>query len=245
MSGHRVGAAAVAACACTLPLAACTTTQERSAALAKNAEQAAQAKRFRVGTTNAALTRSSVTTLSGTDARTVVVKITNASRRPQVVVPIGVDLYDGKDAQFFTNRVDGLDMPLNHVPVAGPGTTWWVNNQLPAARAARTRVRIGTSKTTPPAQLPEIRVSGVNLTKDGDVHVARGKVTNLSAVEQRRLTVYGVALRGERVVAAGRAVIEKLGPKGSKRQRFNLYFTGDPTGATLVMSAPPSTLGDA
>lgn len=234
-----------AACAVVLalPLAGCTTTQERSAALAKSSEKAAKAKRFNVGRTNPVIRAASVTTLKGPDANAVVVKVVNRSKTSQVAVPIGLDLYDAKRTAFFTNRVDGLDAPLNTLPLAPPGTSWWVNNQLPATKASRTRVRIGTSRTTAPATLPEIKVSGVKLADDGDVKVARGKVENRSAVAQLRLTIFGVAIKDGKVVAAGRSVIEKLGPKGAGRQRFNIYFTGDPTGAKLEISAPPSTLG--
>lgn len=228
-----------------LPLAGCTTTQERSAELAKSAEKAAKAKRFNVGRTNPDVRAEQVTTLKGPDANAVVVKVVSRSKTPQVLVPIGLDLYDAKQASFFTNRVDGLDAALNNLQVVEPGTSYWVNNQLPTTKAARTRVRIGTSRTKVPAKLPEIKVEGVKLADDGDVKVARGKVVNLSPVEQLRLTVFGVAIKDGKVVAAGRSVIEKVGPKGSKAQRFNIYFTGDPTGATLEITAPPSTLGGA
>ncbi len=238
------GAAALVAVG-TLALAGCTTTQERSAELAKRAEKAADAKRFNVGRTNPDIRAASVVTLEGADANAVVVKVVNRAKAPQVVVPIGVDLYDAKKASFFTNRVDGLDAALNNLPLVPPGTSWWVNNQVPTTKAARTRVRIGSSRTKVPAVLPKLRVTGVKLVNDGDAKVARGKVENLSTVEQLRLTVFGVAVKDGQVVAAGRSVIEKVGPKGSKAQRFNIYFTGDPTGAELEISAPPSTLGGA
>lgn len=235
-----LGAASIIALV--LPLAGCTTTQERSAELAKSAEKAAKAKRFNVGRTNPDIRAAHVTMLKGQDANAVVVKVVNRSKARQVLVPIGVDLYDAKRAALFTNRVDGLDAALNTLPVVEPGTSYWVNNQLPTTKAARTRVRIGTSRTKVPAKLPEIRVTGVKLADDGDVKVARGRVVNRSPVEQLRLTVFGVAIKNGKVVAAGRSVIEKLGPKGSKAQRFNIYFTGDPTGAKLEITAPPSTL---
>lgn len=241
---HRFAAAAFAAAA-PLALSACTTTQERSAALAQQAEGAAEAKRFNVGRTNSRITAEEVTTLKGDGANTVVVKLKSEAAAPQALVPIGVDLYDAKGTSLYTNRVDGLDAALNNVPVAEPGTTWWVNNQLPGAAADRTRVRVGTPKAATPAELPELKVSGIELGDDAGIPVATGKVENLSAVEQRRLTIFAVALKGGKVVAAGRAVVEKVGPKGSKRQRFSVYFTGDPTGAQLEISAPPSTLGDA
>lgn len=236
---------ATAAGVAAMSFGGCTTTQERSAELERNAAKAAEAKRFKVGRTNAELKAVEVTTLKGEGANAVVVKVASRADRAQVVVPIGVDLYDGNGTSFFTNRVEGLDTALNHVPVAEPGTTWWVHNQLPAQVADRTRVRIGTSRTTVPRSLPKMRVSRIKLDDDDGVKVARGIVENLSDVPQRRLTIFGVALRGGRVVAAGRSVVEKLGPKGSRRQRFNIYFTGDPTGAQLEISAPPSILGDA
>lgn len=240
----RLGAATLVAAA-VLPLAGCTTTQDRSAALSKNAEKAAAAKQFAVGRTNGAVKVAQVTTLKGDGANTVVVKVESSSRKPEAVVPIGLDLYDAKKASIYSNRVDGLDQALNNLPVVEPGTSWWVNNQLPGTAAARTRVRIGTSKLSKVPALPELKVSDVQLTTDAGVHVARGKVQNLSAIEQRRLTVFAVALKGGKVVAAGRAVIDKVGPKGSQKQRFNVYFTGDPTGAQLEVVAPPSTLGGA
>jgi hypothetical protein len=227
-----------------VPLAGCTTTQERSAELAKNASKAAAAKRFNVGRTSRVLKAASITTLKGDGANTVVVKVENRSTDPQVMTPIGVDLYDAKKASIYTNRIDGLDAALNNIPLAEPGTSWWVNNQLPGATAARTRVRIGTPKA-PPTEIPKLEVSSVELTEDAGTKVARGKVTNLSTVAQLRLTVFAVAVKDGRVVAAGRAVIEKVGPKGSKRQPFNVYLTGDPTGAKLEVSAPPSTFGGA
>lgn len=240
----RVAAAGVAALV-VLPLAGCTTTQERSANLAKNAEKAAEAKRFQVGRTNPDVKVVSVTTIPGDSANAVVVKLENRSSTTQVVVPVALDLYDAKDTSIYTNRVDGLDQALNNIEVVPPGTSWWLNNQVPTTKAARTRVRVGTSRTATPASIPEMRVSPLKFTEDGGVKVGRGKIENLSTIEQRRLTIFAVALKGGKPVAAGRAVIEKLGPKGGKKVGFSIYFNGDPTGAQLEISAPPSILGGA
>ncbi len=226
-------------------LAGCTTSQERSAQLASKAKAVAEAKRFRVGKTNRDLVRSQITLLRGQDANTVVVKVTNRTKQPQVLVPIGVDLYDAKGASLFTNRVDGLDAALNNIPVAEPGTTWWVNNQLPAGKVARTR--------------------------GADWNVAHGGATRAAAAARQRREAQRRRGRGrgprqgrEPVAGApaapddlrrcparrpprgGRSIRDrKLNPKGGKRQRFAVYFTGDPSGAQLVFSAPPSTLGGA
>ncbi len=69
-----------------LPLAGCTTTQERSAALAQSAGKAAEAKRFNVGRTNRLIRVEQVATLKGDGANAVAVKIVNRSSTPQVIV---------------------------------------------------------------------------------------------------------------------------------------------------------------
>ncbi len=237
-------AALAGAAASLLSLAACTTTQERSANLSKAAATAAEAKKFKVGETNAVVTKASVTRLQGKDAATIVVRVKNSGDKPQVAVPIGVDLYDAKDASLYTNRIDGLEPALNMVPVAPPGETWWVNNQVAVARPAKTRVRIGTSKVAPPADLPKMRLTALKFGEDEGVITGKGKVKNLSAVDQLRLTVYAVATKGGKVVAAGRSVIDRV-PAKDKPQRFAIYFTGDPRGADVHVFAPPSTLGGA
>jgi hypothetical protein len=241
----RAALLAAGAIVATAALAGCTTTQERSAIMSKNAEKAAAEKVFKVGKTNAGIKVEDVVRLDGDGAAAVVVKLDNTTGKPQTLVPIGVDLYDAKKVTLYTNRIDGLDPALNNVPVAPPGVSYWVNNQVPTAKPARTRVRLGTSKVATPAQLPEMKLAKVELGEDAGVKTARGVVRNLSAIEQKKLTIFAVATKGDRVVAAGRGVVDRLAPKGGRAQRFNIYFTGDPGGAKLHLFAPPSTLGAA
>lgn len=228
-------------------LGGCTTTQERSAALAKDAADAAEAKRFKVGRTNADVEAAQVSRLEGEGAAAIVVRIENTSKQPQIAVPIGLDLYDKGKVSLYTNRVDGLEPALNTLAVAPPGESWWVNNQVPADEPARTRVRIGTSKAgAPPAELPEMEVTeDLKLGEDVGVVTGSGEVSNPSDVDQVRLTIYAVAFKGDEVVAAGRAVIDRLPAKSKKPAKFNVYFTGDPRGAELRVFAPPTTLGGA
>lgn len=230
-----------------LALGGCTTTQDRSAALAKDASEAAEAKKFKVGKTNGEVEAASVTRLQGEGAAAIVVRVKNPTNATQVTVPIGLDLYDKAKASLYTNRVDGLEPALNNLAVVPPGESWWVNNQVPADKPARTRVRIGTSKVaTVPPKLPEIEVSeDLEIGEDVGVITGSGTVSNRSAVDQVRLTIYAVAFKGGKVVAAGRAVIDRLPANTKKPAKFNVYFTGDPRGAKLRVFAPPSTLGGA
>ena len=69
---------------------------------------------------------------------------------------------------------------------------------------------------------------------------AIGNVANRSAVEQRRLVVFAVARKGDRVVAAGRAIVERLAP--GKSAHFTAFLIGDPRGAELSAAAPPTVV---
>jgi hypothetical protein len=69
-------------------------------------------------------------------------------------------------------------------------------------------------------------------------------VRNDSQIQQIKLTIYCVAIKGGRVVAAGRANVPILPPaaKAGKPTHFAIFFIGDPRGAQLVLSAPPTVL---
>jgi hypothetical protein len=69
---------------------------------------------------------------------------------------------------------------------------------------------------------------------------AVGLADNRSKVELRKLIVFAVARRGGRVVAAGRAQIPRL--KAGKRAKFHAYLIGNPRGARVEVSAPPTSL---
>jgi hypothetical protein len=229
---------------CGLWFAGCTTTQERSAKMSSQAAKAAEAKKFNVGKTNREVVAQDVVRLDGEGSAAVVVRLDNKTREAQTMLPIGVDLYDAKKVSLYTNRIDGLDLALNTVTVAPPGVSYWVNNQVPAMKAERTRVRVGVPKGEGTSDLPEMKVSGTKLGDDAGVHTLQGKVRNLSKVEQKRLTIFAVALDGDKIVAAGRGVVDFL-PPGGKPKRFSIYFTGDPRGAKLHVDAPPSTFAGA
>ena len=59
---------------------------------------------------------------------------------------------------------------------------------------------------------------------------------------QKRLTIFCVARKGAKVVAAGRGILDVLPPAGAKPTRFTVFFIGNPKGAKLSFSAPPTVL---
>jgi hypothetical protein len=53
--------------------------------------------------------------------------------------------------------------------------------------------------------------------------------------------VFAVALKGDKVVAAGRALVPKVLPGDpAKKPRFRLYFIGDPKGAKIDVTVAPN-----
>jgi hypothetical protein len=91
-----------------------------------------------------------------------------------------------------------------------------------------------------PGKVPKLVPSGLALEPDPSGAFTRGTLRNESGVEQRKLMVYAVAERGGKVVAAGRAGIERLKARGSAT--FKVFWIGDPKGAKVHVFAPPTVL---
>jgi len=57
------------------------------------------------------------------------------------------------------------------------------------------------------------------------------------------MPIYAVAKRGRRIVAAGRAIIEKLDPDPQPKPTvFRIFFVGNLTGARIEAHAYPTVL---
>ena len=173
----------------------------------------------------------------------VVVELRNRSRRAFAALPIAVSVRDRAGKTLYVNDVAGLDESLVAVPSLAPRRRLlWVHDQVTASGPpARVRAAVGAGARRVAGPLPRIALRGVHLEGDPASGIAAtGKVTNRSAVEQRRLVVFAVALRGRRVVAAGRSIVPRLKP--GKSARFTAFFIGDPRGASLRVAAPPTVV---
>ncbi len=68
-----------------------------------------------------------------------------------------------------------------------------------------------------------------------------GSVVNRSGVALHNMPVFAVALRGGRVVAAGRALVPSLPASPSARPvNFRIYFVGSPAGAHIELTPAPT-----
>jgi hypothetical protein len=238
----RHAALLAAACACLAAgLSACQTTQETSAMKAKHAKGLSHQKGLTVARENPAVKVLSTEVLHDANGTAAVVQLQNTGPA-QAALPVAVAVDDGGGKALYRNDAPGLERSLVEMPLLRKGErAWWVNNQVVAAGAPKkVEAKVGEPREKVPTAVPQITVSKVQVGSDQDGTFAKGVVTNRSKVVQTRLTIFCVARKGSRVVAAGRAGVQRLKP--GKRARFHLYFIGDPRGAKLELVAPPTVL---
>jgi hypothetical protein len=122
----------------------------------------------------------------------------------------------------------------------------WVNNQiLVAGKATKVAAQVGAAKGKAGAHgLPKIVLSNIKAGRDEDGDYAKGTVANASAIVQKRLVISCVARDGDKVLAAGRAIVDRLAPAAASRKpaTFTVFFIGDPQQARLTCTAPPTVL---
>jgi hypothetical protein len=164
----------------------------------------------------------------------------------QVTVPVAITVSDAKGKKLYANDLPGLDPSLVSLSVLKAGQeAYWVNNQiLVAGKAKDVRAQVGAAKGKATGDVPRITLGAVKVGRDEDGVYAKGVVRNESSVAQKRLTISCVAQDGKAIVAAGRAVVERLPPaaQATKRTTFTVFFIGDPKGARLDCAAPPTVL---
>ncbi len=76
------------------------------------------------------------------------------------------------------------------------------------------KVRVGQAQGAAPRELPRIELAQPRLEEDQITGFeAVGRVTNASDIEQKRLVIFCVARKAGKVVAAGRAIVDRLAPR--------------------------------
>jgi hypothetical protein len=227
----------------TLALAGCESTQAKSAKLERVAQKSKHEKGLVVGEQSKDIEVEGTTILQDANGAAAVVELRNTSKRPLVGLPVSMQVLDKASKPLYANDAPGLDFSLVSVAALAPGATLdWVNDQVTIASPGQSVVaKIGAGAKPGPATLPKLDVSALKAEGDasGDQAIT-GDVANRSQVEQRRLVIYVTARKGDRVVAAGRAIVERLAP--GKRARFSVFPIGDPNGAALSAAAPPTVV---
>ena len=242
---RRAPVAAVAVLALVSPLvSACESTQDKSAKLAREAQKVVQQHGLTVTRVNPAVRVVSTAVIKDANGTAVVVELRNRSARTLAGLPLAINVKGAGGKSLFKNNAPGLESSLVQAALLPPhGTLTWVNDQVQAAATPHAvAARVGVTSHRAPAKLPKIGVSSPRLENDPISGVeAVGRVTNHSAIDQRFLAVFVVARRGGSVVAAGRGVVQRL--RAGKSAAYKVFFIGNPKGARLTVSAPPTTFG--
>jgi hypothetical protein len=226
-------------------LAACQSTQDKAEEVqARAAELIASQKPLTIPKPTKDVKVIGTTVLSDENGSAVVVELQNMTRRTLVGVPILLDVRDAQEKSIFRNDAFGSEYALNHVPVMKPGESlYWVNDQiLTGSEPEAVRVKVGPPEGTAPEKMPEISVSDPEIHEDPSGVEIEGTATNQSGVDQKDLVLFAVATRGGEVVAAGRGRYKNLRGDAPRPLRYNIFFIGDPRGAEIQITAPPSVL---
>jgi hypothetical protein len=229
-----------------LELSGCATNIERSARLARQARRdhhGLLAQRGLTITHRSHYVRVLATTvLHDENGGAAVVTLRNTSSRPLREVPIEIMLHGTAGRVLYQNNTPGLGGALVSAPLLAPGRQFdWIDDQIPTSGTPGSlSVLVGEAPTTS-VPLPSVVVTGVHLVHGSTNELgAEGTVVNHSSIAQQELVVFAVGRRAGRIVAAGRAVLPDVPARSSAS--FQVFFVGNPTGATLQVSAPPTTV---
>jgi hypothetical protein len=230
-----------------LALTGCETTAEKSARLERQAKLASNGSRAQKGLSirreSAVVSVVRTAVVHGSEGAVAFVTLRNSSAHALSGVPIAITVKDAAGRTLFRNDAPGLQPSLVSVgslPLHGELT--WVDDQVPPGGApASVSARVGEAPAVA-GSLPRIAVQGVHQIEDPSNGLgAAGTVLNGSRIAQRSLVVFVTATRAGRIVAGARAVLPDVAAGAS--MPFQVFFVGDPSGARLQASAPPTTLG--
>lgn len=230
----------------TLALGGCESSQEKSAQLEKAAKLAKAehpvqvAKGLSIAHASSAVRVVATQAVHSSEGTAVVVTLRNVSTHTLRDMPIAITVKGAGGSTLYQNNAAGLEGALTTVSLLAAGAQFdWIDDQVQAAEAPASVSAVVGEAPQAPAAVPQIVLTAVHANEEGGGSGVAGTVHNNSAVTQRELVVYGIARRGGRIVAAGRAVLSRVAAHGSTP--FQVLFIGSASGAQVEASAPPST----
>ncbi len=239
--------AAAALALVALALAGCETTAEKSAKL----ERAAKVHQVRAAKGNPlqalvggpagrharVVSSALVHTAEGT---AVVVGVRNLTATALADLPLLLTVEDAAGSTVYTNNAPGLSPALTGIALLpAHATLEWVDDQVQAAGSPATvTAKLGEGHTGG-ASSPALTVSGRLSEQNANGGTVEGTVANPGGATQHEVIVYISARHGGTVASAGRAVLAEVPAHGSSP--FQAFLIGDPSGASLQLSAPPTS----
>jgi hypothetical protein len=225
-----------------LALAGCETTAEKSAKLERAAKRATIVQSgLQITHPSTEVKVLETAALHGSEGAAAVVVVRNDSARSLRTVPIAITVKNAGGQTLFENNAPGLEGALVSVAsLPAHGELSWVDDQLPATgKPATVGAVLGQAPVA--GALPRIEIQGEHMIEDPSRGIgAAARISNRSPIAQRNLVVFAVARREGHIVAAGRAIVAELAARASAQ--FQVFFVGDPRGAQLQFSAPPTAV---
>jgi len=225
-------------------LGGCASSQTTSARLAKRATKAAILTTVKVGATNPDVLARRTQLLRKAGATAAVVELENRGATAQVGVPIQIVAKDRKGAATYRNDLAGLQPSLQQLSYVPRGKAFWIDDQLTGATPAKSlSVRVGRSKGgVAQARVPRITLERTQVETDASGTFIKGIVRNRSALPQVAMPIYGLVRKRGRIVAAGRALLDRLAPDPTpKPVVFRILLVGDdPRGGSFELFPSPT-----
>jgi hypothetical protein len=240
----RAAAALAAAATIAIGVSACETTQQLSAKIARKlGHQSAIAGTTKLGAVNRDVRVSATALVSSSGETAVAVELTNSGSQTQTDFPVLLDVLDASGRSVYRNDTKGIEPAIQQLALLpARATAWWVDNDLLASGGVpkTVTVAVGASTAGPPASVPAIATRDVGASDSFPGPHVSVTVENRSAVAQSQLPVYAVALRGGRVVGAGRGVVPELAAGASAQ--VLVPIVGAVSGSTISLTIPPTGL---
>jgi hypothetical protein len=225
--------------ALTVALAACESTENESATIEREASKSREAEpgALKLGAANKTVRVSDATLISSGGQKAVAVKLTSTAAHDQRQLPVLVEVTAAAGKIAYTNQI-GVEPALQHISqLRAHSSAWWVDDQVLANQTTRAvRVRVGSGKTQSHDSLPLLTAKLANAAP-GQSGSVSGVLVNHSRVAQKKVPVYVVALRGGKVVAAGRALVASLAGRPGASAPFKVTLVGSPAGAKIELTA--------
>lgn len=230
--------------ASTVMFAACESTESESAQIEREAAAAREHEpgALKLGSPNRDVHTSNVTLLRAPGRGAVAVKLRSTSARAQANVPVLITVKGKTGRLLYSNQPGGTDPRLQYLPLlAGRASAWWVDDQVllnqPSSGVA---VRVGTGRRAPRNASAQLATRSPRLQVSAEGSVLRGALVNEGSHRQRDVAVLAVALRGGKVVAAGRTLVRGLTGRRGASARFQISLVGDASNAKLELTAVPT-----
>jgi hypothetical protein len=238
--------AALGTLVCTL--SACESTESESAKLGREgAKLIAGTGTVGLGGVNRAVHVGQVALVQGAGRTAAVVQLTNTGSGAQSDVPVLIDVRSPAGTSLYRNDVQGLEPSLQQMPLLrAHASAWWVDDQvLASGKPGSVKVRVGDAKgrlftASALSASPGVQVSATSLGSDVAGPYLAGDVVNHTGVAQHNMPIFAVALRGGRVVAAGRALVPNLAAAPGRPTGFRIYLVGSPAGAHFELTPAPT-----